>query len=90
MPVSIRPIETVFLMASEKRQFMSSRLVKETGRLGGNIGQFVPVTVAHTLATRFEEERAAGAADPQKSAGRVTATGSGWREKRRGLQRRFC
>lgn len=34
-------IETVFLMASERNQFISSRFVKEIGRLGGDIGHFV-------------------------------------------------
>ena len=30
-------IETVFLMASERHQFISSRFVKEIGRLGGDV-----------------------------------------------------
>lgn len=34
-------VETVFLMASERNQFISSRFVKEIGRLGGDISQFV-------------------------------------------------
>lgn len=34
-------IETVFLTASERNQFISSRFVKEIGRLGGDIGHFV-------------------------------------------------
>lgn len=34
-------IETVFLMASERNQFISSRFVKEIARLGGDITQFV-------------------------------------------------
>lgn len=34
-------IETVFLPASEKNQFISSRLVKEIASLGGNISAFV-------------------------------------------------
>jgi len=35
-------IETVFLMASERHQFISSRLVKEVALLGGDIASFVP------------------------------------------------
>jgi pantetheine-phosphate adenylyltransferase len=35
-------IETVFLMASERHQFISSRLVKEVAMLGGDISTFVP------------------------------------------------
>ena len=34
-------IETVFLMASDKHQFISSRLVKEICSLGGDVGHFV-------------------------------------------------
>jgi pantetheine-phosphate adenylyltransferase len=44
-------IETVFLMASETNQFISSRFVKEIARLGGDIVSFVPkLTHARTLA----------------------------------------
>ena len=39
-------IETVFLMATERHQFISSRLVKEIAQLGGDISSFVP---AYTL-----------------------------------------
>ncbi len=35
-------IETVFLMASERHQFIASRLVKEVVMLGGDIASFVP------------------------------------------------
>ena len=34
-------VETVFLMASDRHQFISSRFVKEIGRLGGDISRFV-------------------------------------------------
>jgi pantetheine-phosphate adenylyltransferase len=44
-------IETVFLMASERHQFIASRLVKEVALLGGDIGSFVPpMTHARILA----------------------------------------
>ena len=44
-------IETVFLMASEHHQFISSRFVKEIAFLGGDISSFVPpLTLARTLA----------------------------------------
>ena len=44
-------IETVFLMASERHQFISSRLVKEVVLLGGDITSFVPpLTLTRTLA----------------------------------------
>jgi len=52
-------LETVFLMASENHQFISSRFVKEIGRLGGDISHFSSATVAERLAARFaENERA--------------------------------
>jgi len=44
-------IETVFLMASETNQFISSRFVKEIAQLGGDIHSFVPpLTLERTLA----------------------------------------
>jgi pantetheine-phosphate adenylyltransferase len=44
-------IETVFLMASERNHFISSRFVKEIARLGGDISSFVPqATLERTLA----------------------------------------
>lgn len=49
-------IETVFLMASDRHQFISSRLVKEIGSLGGDISPFVSPRVARMLARRFESE----------------------------------
>jgi pantetheine-phosphate adenylyltransferase len=48
-------IETVFLMAGEANSFVSSRLVKEVIRLGGDISQFVPASVEQRLRTRFEQ-----------------------------------
>ena len=44
-------VETVFLMASERHQFISSRFVKEIARLGGDVASFVPnLTRDRTLA----------------------------------------
>lgn len=51
-------VDTVFLMASDKHQFISSRFVKEIGRLGGDISQFVSPRVAASLQARFDAERA--------------------------------
>lgn len=43
-------IETVFLMASEHHQFISSRFVKEIAQLGGDVTSFVPaLTLERTL-----------------------------------------
>ncbi|MGG5885597.1 pantetheine-phosphate adenylyltransferase [Falsiroseomonas sp. HC035] len=44
-------VETVFLMASETNQFISSRFVKEVATLGGDVSSFVPkLTLERTLA----------------------------------------
>jgi pantetheine-phosphate adenylyltransferase len=53
-------IETVFLMASERQQFISSRFVKEIGRLGGDISSFVSAPVAARLRDRFDIEQKSG------------------------------
>lgn len=39
-------VETLFLMASERNQFISSRFVKEIGQFGGDITHFVPKMIA--------------------------------------------
>lgn len=46
-------IETVFLMADVRYQFIASRLVKEIARLGGAIDAFVPAAVATALKAKF-------------------------------------
>jgi pantetheine-phosphate adenylyltransferase len=46
-------IETVFLMASDRYQFISSRFVKEIGALGGDIRHFVSPRVAERVIARF-------------------------------------
>ena len=46
-------IETVFLMASDRFQFISSRFVKEIGALGGDVTHFVSPRVAARLIARF-------------------------------------
>ena len=50
-------IETVFLSASERQQFVASRLVKEIARLGGDVAEFVSPRVAAALAERFAEQK---------------------------------
>ena len=46
-------IETVFLMAKEEYSYVSSRLVKELARLGGDVTGLVPNFVRQRLADRF-------------------------------------
>jgi pantetheine-phosphate adenylyltransferase len=50
-------VETVFLMASDRYQFISSRFVKEIGELGGDVTPFVSARVAERLARRFAATR---------------------------------
>ncbi len=50
-------IETVFLMASDRFQFISSRFVKEIGALGGEVSHFVSPRVAAHLLGRFAANR---------------------------------
>jgi pantetheine-phosphate adenylyltransferase len=59
-------IETLFLMASERQQFISSRLVKEIGRLGGDVSSFVSPAVAARLKERFAYEKANGDHDKKR------------------------
>jgi len=42
-------IETLFLMCSEKNSFISSNLVKEVHKLGGDVKKFVPKFVINQL-----------------------------------------
>jgi pantetheine-phosphate adenylyltransferase len=48
-------IETIFLMAADRYQFISSRFVKEIGRLGGDVGHFVSPSVKARMEGRFRE-----------------------------------
>ncbi len=51
---SLEPkLETLFLMSSEEYTYLSSRMVKEVSRLGGEIGRFVPDCVNAALQARF-------------------------------------
>jgi len=45
--------ETVFLMAGEEFSFISSRMVKEIFKLGGDVSSFVPAIVAERLRAKF-------------------------------------
>jgi len=46
-------VHTVFLMTSARNVFMSSALVKEVCRLGGDISEFVPPAIAEALRRRL-------------------------------------
>ena len=42
-------LETIFLMSSEKYSFISSKLVKEVHKLGGNVDKFVSKDIVKKL-----------------------------------------
>jgi pantetheine-phosphate adenylyltransferase len=46
-------VETIFLMPKEEYTYLSSRIVKEIARLGGNVSSFVPACVAKALRRKF-------------------------------------
>ncbi len=52
-------VETVFLMPKEEYSYLSSRLVKEVFRLGGNLEGLVPPTVLARMAHRLPGSREA-------------------------------
>jgi pantetheine-phosphate adenylyltransferase len=49
-------IETVFLMASETHQFISSRFVKDVAAFGGDISSFVPKLTADKTMAKLKGE----------------------------------
>ena len=46
-------LETLFLMPKEEYSYVSSRLVKEVARLGGDVAAFVPPCVVLALKAKF-------------------------------------
>ena len=48
-------VETIFLMPKEEYTYLSSRIVKEIARLGGDIGQFVPACVAAAFEKKLKQ-----------------------------------
>jgi pantetheine-phosphate adenylyltransferase len=51
-----KDIETTFLMATDRFQFISSGFVKEIARLGGNVSCFASPNVVRQLQKRFSQE----------------------------------
>lgn len=47
-------IQTIFLPASENKQFIASKLVKEVARLNGEISKFVSPSVEQKLRTKLQ------------------------------------
>ena len=52
-------VETIFLMPKEDYTYLSSRIIKEIARLGGEVGSFVPDCVASALRGKFPPPGAA-------------------------------
>lgn len=48
-------VETMFLMPKEEYTYLSSRIVKEIARLGGNIEAFVPDCIVRALRNKFSK-----------------------------------
>ena len=48
-------IQTIFLMSQDKYQFISSRFVKEVGRLGGDVSKFVTPATLDALHGKFRK-----------------------------------
>lgn len=51
----IANVETVFLTPSEQFSFISSSLVREVARLGGNVSEFVPANVHLALVAKWKQ-----------------------------------
>src|SRR5947207_15922489 len=49
-------VETIFLMPKEEYTYLSSRIVKEIARLGGDVTEFVPAAVAKALGGKLRNE----------------------------------
>jgi pantetheine-phosphate adenylyltransferase len=79
-------VETIFLMPKEEYTYLSSRLVKEIARLGGDVATFVPASVASALAHKLRRRTPKGFASEnssQTNLGRRVASG-----RRRGVPAR--
>jgi pantetheine-phosphate adenylyltransferase len=46
-------VETIFLMPKEEYTYLSSRIIKEIARLGGDVSSFVPPAVVEALRRKF-------------------------------------
>jgi pantetheine-phosphate adenylyltransferase len=52
-------VETVFLAAREEYTYLSSRIIKEVARLGGDVSRMVPPAVARALPAALGQSRGA-------------------------------
>ena len=49
-------VETIFMMPRESYTFLSSRMVKEIARLGGDVSSFVPAHVQAAMSKKFRKK----------------------------------
>jgi pantetheine-phosphate adenylyltransferase len=57
MNQSLSGIDTFFISTSPQYSFLSSSLVREVARFGGDVSSMVPKKVAQRLAERFKEKK---------------------------------
>ena len=50
-------VETVFLTTSAENMYLSSSMVKEIARMGGDIREFVPDVIHNEIINRLQKER---------------------------------
>jgi len=50
----LAPVDTVFIITDERSFYISSSLVREVARFGGDVSDFVPAAVKQALSTRFK------------------------------------
>ena len=48
-------VETIFLMPKEEYTYLSSRIVKEIARLGGDVSAFVPACVVERFRDKLKQ-----------------------------------
>jgi pantetheine-phosphate adenylyltransferase len=50
-------LETICFMASQEYQFLSASLIKEVASLGGDVAQYVPLSVAKALKKKYAAKK---------------------------------
>ncbi len=51
-------VETIFMMPKDTYTFLSSRIVKEIAKMGGDVSAFVPAHVRSALQAKFRQQAA--------------------------------
>lgn len=58
MNAHLAGVETLFITASPEHSFLSSSLVKEVARFGGDVADFVPAPIVERLRAKFSPQEA--------------------------------